>query len=270
MKILTIILTIFVCLQLTAQCPETANTSANGCLYLVWATPPNPLPTIVGYTLTGGSGTSGSPAVYQPGGGCGANKGGFTGSFTLANGTVCTYNAGMLPVRFHSFSAKLSEGQGIISFITVSEINNDFFDIERSLDGIVFTSIGTMAGAGNSQEPLAYTWKDRTPMKGTNYYRIKQTDFDGHSVVSDVVSFYYGDGKNSFEIRTTIISDQLQIQSSVIDFDIKIMNVDGNIISIHANLDQDQNIDISNYPTGVYFVSFSKGKEVQTYKILKI
>lgn len=270
MKSLSLIFAIFLSFQLSAQCPQTANTSANGCLYLEWTTPPAPLPTLVGFSYSSGAGTSASPAVYIPGGGCGANKGGFSGSFTISGGPTCTYVNGVLPVKFYDLSVKMLYNNAVINFSTLTEINNYFFEIERSIDGITFETISIIPGAGNSHDRLFYTWTDHSPINGYNYYRIKQTDFDGKSTFSNVISIFNSDNIDIFEIRPTLVEDQLHIQtSSVQSYNIKIMNAEGKIMSAHSNLVESQNIDVSHYPVGFYFVTIHYHTDIQTFKIIK-
>src|ERR1041385_9231891 len=71
---------------------------------------------------------------------------------------------------------------------TASEINNDYFSVERSEDAISYQVVGTVKGAGNSTQELYYSLKDQSPVRGINYYRLKQTDFDGHFKYSEVCS----------------------------------------------------------------------------------
>lgn len=268
MKILTFLLTVFLSLHLSAQCPQTANTSANGCLYLVWTTPPSPLPTIVGYTYDSGAGTSGSPAVYKPGGGCGANKGGFNGSFTISGGPTCTYVNGILPVKFYDFSAVMYDHQCLIKFTTASEINNDYFEIERSADGQNFKMLTSISGAGNSNDLVAYDWSDKDPLLGYNYYRIKQTDFDGKSTYSNIVSTR-NNAEEGFALQPTVITNQLQIMTAAQNFDVKIITSEGSIVMQSHQLSGVQNIDTAHLPSGLYIVTIYFRSTVQTFKILK-
>ena len=94
-----------------------------------------------------------------------------------------------LPIQLINFEAKINKlGIVDIKWATATEINNDYFSIERSKDGINFEEIRTVKGAGNSSRTLLYTTKDGKPLKGTSYYRLKQTDFDGTSSHSAIVS----------------------------------------------------------------------------------
>jgi hypothetical protein len=64
------------------------------------------------------------------------------------------------------------------------ELNNDFFTVERSSDGINFEAIGKVSGNGSTRESKSYTFRDRAPLPGMGYYRLSQTDYDGtHEVL---------------------------------------------------------------------------------------
>ncbi|MEK7225642.1 MAG: hypothetical protein AAB221_08160, partial [Bacteroidota bacterium] len=70
---------------------------------------------------------------------------------------------------------------------TVSEINNDYFTVQRSRDMENFENIATVKGSGNSNTPINYSSTDNNPLEGISYYRLKQTDFDGTVTYSNAV-----------------------------------------------------------------------------------
>ena len=108
--------------------------------------------------------------------------------WTLASVT----NENPLPITLIGFTAK-PEGPNVrLDWSTASERNNDFFTVERSADGVLFDPILTVPGAGHSDLPLSYTDLDRSPLLGVSYYRLRQTDHDGTSAVSPVVSVVMG------------------------------------------------------------------------------
>lgn len=114
----------------------------------------------------------------------------FTGvvTFTLAAGApiVCNYVAGVLPVLYADFQAENQGKHIVLTWTTGSEINNDYFVIERSTDGKTFTAIGEVTGAGNSDDFVDYRFTDAQPAAGVNYYRLRQVDFDGTESLSSV------------------------------------------------------------------------------------
>lgn len=103
----------------------------------------------------------------------------------------CPYFVGatVLPITLTSFEANVVDNVFInLDWITASEINNDFFTIEKSKDGQLFEVVGIVDGAGNSNTVLEYETLDENPYKGISYYRLKQTDFDGQNNYSKIVA----------------------------------------------------------------------------------
>ncbi len=91
----------------------------------------------------------------------------------------------LLPIELLKFTAKLLDTDvALLEWITASEINNDYFTIEKSDDGITWEEISTINGAGNSSIALSYSDVDNSPLPGLSYYRLKQTDFDGNYTYS--------------------------------------------------------------------------------------
>ncbi|MDG1477179.1 MAG: T9SS type A sorting domain-containing protein [Vicingaceae bacterium] len=84
-----------------------------------------------------------------------------------------------LPVEMISFNAICNDGTPTLEWTTASEINNDYFTIERSEDAINFEVVETITGNGNSVNATNYSWIDNNPLNETAYYRLKQTDFNG-------------------------------------------------------------------------------------------
>ena len=93
-----------------------------------------------------------------------------------------------LPVELLSFQATAKEQTVQLVWETASEINNDYFEVLRSVDGITFKKIGEVAGAGNSSKQLRYEFTDKLPLAGVAYYQLKQVDYNGMYDYSDKVS----------------------------------------------------------------------------------
>lgn len=85
----------------------------------------------------------------------------------------------ILPIELSNFDVSCVDGQAAIHWTTLSEINNDYFTVSKSTDGIQFTNLVTVPGAGNSNEPLNYTFHDDARQSEAVYYRLSQTDVDG-------------------------------------------------------------------------------------------
>ncbi len=81
-----------------------------------------------------------------------------------------------------------------------SEHNNASFTVERSMDMQDWAAVITLAGAGNSQSVLNYASMDASPLPRTSYYRLRQTDFDGASTVSDIVPVSFEDAVGTLNV----------------------------------------------------------------------
>ena len=89
---------------------------------------------------------------------------------------------GALPIDLVSFTGKCENHTTELEFVVGSQINNDYYTIERSVDGNEWSDVGIIQGEGNTSINT-YKWIDDNPMSGVNYYRLTQTDYDGTSEI---------------------------------------------------------------------------------------
>ncbi len=121
------------------------------------------------------------------------------GTDVTSNGNGSNYyyaamsSGNTLPIELLSFNAKKEDGKVAVKWSTASEINNDFFTIERSHDGDNWEILKETKGAGNSSSLIEYVEYDEAPYEGVSYYRLKQTDYDGQFKYSQTASV----GKNN-------------------------------------------------------------------------
>jgi hypothetical protein len=104
----------------------------------------------------------------------------------LSTGEIVATASVVLPIELLSFKATLKNNVVELHWQTATEINNDYFVIERSVDGKKWESMDTIKGAGNSSNVLNYANSDENPLSGTSYYRLKQVDFDKSFSYSDI------------------------------------------------------------------------------------
>ena len=114
--------------------------------------------------------------VAETGSFLGQNLMGFTEKFITLGSTD---NSNPLPVSFLYFAGATNGVEHKLSWATASETNNDYFQLERSLDGRFFQVIARIEGAGNSVTQNDYSYLDKVAPAGRVYYRLKQVDFDG-------------------------------------------------------------------------------------------
>lgn len=114
-----------------------------------------------------------------------------------------------LPIELVYFQGyKTSCGVNYLMWETATEMNNDRFEIERSIDGINFEKIATIKGAGNSTSNKKYNFVDTEPKQELNYYRLRQVDYDGKSEVSSIISIDNSCDKNVTIIKTVNLLGQ--------------------------------------------------------------
>lgn len=94
----------------------------------------------------------------------------------------------VLPIELVSISATAEYGSNTLHWTTLSEIANDFFVVERSVDGSNFVALGTVDGSGNTTNKINYEFVDRSYFADLSYYRLKQVDYDGTPRYSSIVS----------------------------------------------------------------------------------
>ncbi|HEY8401185.1 MAG TPA: T9SS type A sorting domain-containing protein, partial [Cytophagaceae bacterium] len=95
-----------------------------------------------------------------------------------------------LPVEWLSFDGELINGKVFLRWSTASEINNSFFEIQRSADGHYFETIAKKEGGNNTNSISLYKFTDYSPLQGVSYYRLIQHDFDGNVYYTPSISIY--------------------------------------------------------------------------------
>ncbi len=94
-----------------------------------------------------------------------------------------------LPVELGLFNGEIKNNGILLKWLTYSELNNDFFELQRSSDGVRFNSIAKVSGHGTTTEMYRYQYLDDKPFGGWNYYRLKQVDFNGEAAITNTVKF---------------------------------------------------------------------------------
>lgn len=188
--------------------------------------------------------------------------------FTLGN----TNLAAPLPVELVFFRAKANGSTVDLTWRTASETNNDYFTIERSADAGEWTIVTTVPGKGNSTTRTDYGVVDDNPVIGTNYYRLKQTDFDGTFTYSEVVSVvvemnenvqvYPNPAHESFTIKASFELDPALI---------RLFDQVGKQVTVVTQPGSNRNqlqVDSSLLTPGLYLLQVSNGLMVRTVRII--
>lgn len=159
-----------------------------------------------------------------------------------------------LPVTLTQLKAELNNNAVDISWQTESELNSDYFSIEKSLDGIRFYEIGTIKGAGFSNTNISYLFTDDAPAQDINYYRLKMVDLNGDEKRSDMVSVVYA--ADIIMLYPNPCSGYFNIAGIDQMYDVDIFDLEGNKVASISNLNGVQQINIEKLSTGIYFVRF--------------
>lgn len=112
----------------------------------------------------------------------------FSGGIAQGYGFFSEDNLALLPVELVGFRAKYLNKVVELKWGTASELNNDFFSVQRSTNGATWETIEEVEGAINSSSFLTYNTIDSKPLSGRSYYRLKQTDLDGTYSYSNIQS----------------------------------------------------------------------------------
>jgi hypothetical protein len=120
---------------------------------------------------------------------------------------------GALPIELINFNARPSADEVQLNWTTASELNNDYFTIERSADGRNFEAVATINGQGSTTEISKYYHTDTNPLNGLSYYRLKQTDFDGEFSYSDIKTVEF---KNNeiVKVYPTLVEDMVTLETN--------------------------------------------------------
>ncbi len=158
-----------------------------------------------------------------------------------------------LPIELLQFDAYLDENHHAqLTWITASEINNSYFEVQRSSNGKDFATIGKIAGKGTSSEIHSYHFEDENLPASTStvYFRLKQIDFNGQSVFSEIISLslqnehrakiFYNSIQNTMEV---IAASSLQLQ---------VFDAVGRLVKNVEIIEGRQTVDLKGLESGVY------------------
>jgi len=178
-------------------------------------------------------------------------------------------NLNVLPIELIHFTAKnVNNREVLLEWSTASETNNDFFTLERTLDGENFEIIGTVDGAGNSTSTLNYNFVDDDPYSGISYYRLKQTDFDGSFEYSELRAVEI-DSDGSFDLQSVYASDggvRLIYTTENPFLSLEVFDMTGKMVH-RQRIENNRNTLIHpNIARGVYLLRLSNGSQMATEK----
>ncbi len=181
-----------------------------------------------------------------------------------------------LPVHILYIKGKAFNRNAVIEWSTSGEIDNDYFDIERSVNGIEFSKIGRVKGSGNTSMQRTYQYTDEGPLTGTNYYRVKQVDANLDFKYSGIVSVQISDPLIGVSLSPNPATNLLHLKINSLDaeeFDMNVIDQHGKVYksnSLKCNKGENNfTIAIEDLPKGLYYIKLS-GKNNQSVKFMKM
>ena len=191
---------------------------------------------------------------------------------------ICPPNA-PLPVKLTNFQCNLNNNNKVdLTWTTVSEINFNYFEVERSFDGSDYKSIAMIFAAGSSTSKTTYTYHDNVPEIAQTliYYRLKMIDIDGAFKYSEVrviridkqtdINFIAYPNPVANDVRITI---PFAWQNNEVTY--QIFNIQGQVMMTKTKdkASQTEVISMSHLSPGLYIVKVSNGKEISQKKLIK-
>ena len=184
-----------------------------------------------------------------------------------------------LPIELISFNANANGDRVDLKWSTSAEINNDYFTVERSIDGKKWEEILTRAGSGNSSQIQEYYDVDYEPLEGLSYYRLKQTDYDGEYSYSNIVPVrFYSNGNGTLSIFPNPVNsgNELALAFNGVEeeevllvirdvtgrefFSKVIVNIiDGNLVGLPIE---------SVIPSGIYLITATSENQIYSQKLI--
>lgn len=185
-----------------------------------------------------------------------------------------------VPVKMGEFTAKLQGAATELTWNTVTEINSHRFEIERSTDGVRFSTVGSVNAAGNSTDNLKYQFNDPiNGLTGVVYYRLKSIDIDTKFEYSKIVAVRLnGAAIKEFSVYPNPCVDNMKISvsaASQTNATIRITNMAGQqVVSKNINLQQGENIlvltnEINTLKPGMHLLELISTDGVKSMKIIK-
>jgi len=196
----------------------------------------------------------------------------------LSSNTVAvTIIANPLPITLTSFTANQKQKTVQLNWQTASEVDNDYFTLEHSTNGVDFNFLTKVATKGNGTTQNNYRHLHEKPVVGENYYRLSQTDLDGtHKVVGiKVVTFKSDEVVVAIEpnpVRDHILNLKYTSPFKA-DVEIEVIDMTGRIL-LQTKMTANEGLNhfelpMNNLSNGVYFLRTQQTQNIQTIRFVK-
>lgn len=177
------------------------------------------------------------------------------------------------PITLLSFTAQKHPrhpDQSLLRFSTASERDNAGFDIERSPDGNKWAKIGYVVGHGTTAEQRDYDFTDSQPLSGRNYYRLRQTDYDGSFEYSPVASVFFETGTITVTVSPNPVADYLMLQPVLEEeVQVNIFDQNGGLVLSEILPEHENRVEVTRLLSGVYVAKWQTSTQQQVIRFVK-
>lgn len=182
---------------------------------------------------------------------------------------IQSFDCVVLPVEMLYFNLRQNESNVDLYWATASESNNDYFAVERSVDGINYEQIGTVAGMGTTSSANSYNYRDESPKTGLNYYRIRQVDFNGESEYSGLRIANFKENNFSLinQYQSSDNTMNVIVKGMQKELDVQLYSVTGALM--HSGISYSNSFDIptANLSSGIYIMQLESGGQIIRKKL---
>ena len=208
----------------------------------------------------------------------GSNTLTWTGLSTFSKFSGAGDTDAVLPVDLLSLIAECNRDDVEITWVTASEINNDYFLLEKSDQSVVFDYLGEVAGNGTTTEMNEYSFTDYDYQNGTAYYRLTQYDFNGEKEVFDIVSVSCEQDQSDSKISTISNKDvgYINIQAEDLGenvfYGLRVFDAAGKQVYNREHYTEsgrtDDKVSIYNQSSGIYIIQLNVEGKVLIDKVV--
>ncbi|HYF70775.1 MAG TPA: T9SS type A sorting domain-containing protein [Ohtaekwangia sp.] len=166
-----------------------------------------------------------------------------------------------LPVALLYFNTTYLDGSVIVKWATATEMNSDYFNVQRSFDGLNFFDIGTIKASGFSSAKQEYVFKDEFAQLGRSYYRLKAVDIDGYTEYFNISAVEVEGKKEMSVYPNPVVNDELKVSFN--------FSIDGNAYATVVDISGTEVLSFQfngasfqtpiNLSAGVYFIKVQSG-----------
>jgi hypothetical protein len=174
-----------------------------------------------------------------------------------------------LPVELVRFTAEAQEKNVALHWITASEKNSDYFEVQRSTNGETFAAIGKVQGEGTTSSISNYLFTDRAPVAGLAYYRLRQVDLDGTESYSPVQAVEWKGGAAVASFYPNPSAEAITFTGTEGMLHYRIYNVKGQQVAI-GEVASGSTVDLRAVPAGMYLLELSNKGQRSVQRFVRL